>query len=529
MRVRDAAYDVLRRHDMRRVFGNPGSTEIPFLTDFPEDFDYVLGLHEGAIVGVASGYALATGRPAFVNLHTAAGLGNAVNAIVCARDNRIPLVVAVGQQDRRQLALQPFLTGRGLERLAGDYPVWSNQPAHPADVPSALARAFHEASFRRGPALVVVPVGDWDEELPGDGVHPAAAPAEASFPPAVAEQQLRRLEMLLDAAARPALVVGAGIDTPAGWRAVTDLAERLACPVWQDTFSSRAGFPQDHPLFAGHLSWRRRELRSAFEENDLVVAVGTPAFRLYLYEEGRLVQPGTAVAVVSDDADEAFRSPCDLAVVAPPELVCAALAARMPQRAAPMSSPFERPEPPAPAAPLRAEHVVAALAARLPRDAALFEEAPSTRPEILARIAIRVPTGFIAVANGALGFGLTGAIGMRMAAPERAVVALLGDGSATYTIQSLWTAAHYKVGVVVVIIGNGRYQVMDGLAEAHGAPGAWPTFDELDLSSVARGFGCNAERIETHEELERALDEALANPDGRDAPLLLDVRVAAAA
>jgi benzoylformate decarboxylase len=525
MRVRDAAYDVLRHYGLTRIFGNPGSSEIPFLTDFPVDFEYVLGLHEGAIVGVASGYALGTGRPAFVNLHTAAGLGNAVNAIVCARDNRIPLVIAVGQQDRRQLALQPFLTGRSLERLAGDYPVWSTQPAHPADVPSALARAVHEAAYRRGPALVVVPMGDWDEELPGDGPYPAA-PAEASFSPSVSEEQLRRLEMLLDAAARPALVVGAGIDTPAGWRAITDLAERLACPVWQDTFSSRAGFPQDHPLFAGHLSWRRSELRGAFAGHDLVLAVGTPAFRLYLYEDGRLVHPGTAVAVVSDDPDEAFRSPSDLAVVASPALVCAALAARAPQRSTAAPRPFERPSPPAPAAPLRAEHLVAALAARLPRDAALFEEAPSTRPEILARIPIRVSTGFVAVANGALGFGLAGAIGMRMATPDRPVVALLGDGSATYTIQALWTAAHYRVGVVVVIVGNGRYQVMDGLADAHGAPGAWPTFDELDLATIARGFGCDAERIETHEQLERALDDVLANQAGRDAPLLLDVRVA---
>ena len=525
MRVRDDAYDVLRRHRMTRIFGNPGSTEIPFLTDFPEDFDYVLGLHEGAIVGVASGYALGTGRPAFVNLHTAAGLGNAVNAIVCARDNRIPLVVAVGQQDRRQLALQPFLTGRGLERLAGDYPVWSAQPAHPADVPGALARAVHEASYRRGPALVVVPMGDWDEELPADAPSPAA-PAETSFPASVAEEQLRRLEALLETAERPALVVGAGIDTPAGWKAATELAERLACPVWQDAFSSRAGFPQDHPQFAGHLSWRRSGLRAALVDNDLVLAIGTPAFRLYLYEDGRLVQPGTAVAVVTDDPDEAFRSPCDLAVVASPELVCAALAGRIAQRepeAAPAT--FVRPDPPAPAPPLRAEHLVAALAARLPRETALFEEAPSTRPEILARIAVRVPTGFVAVANGALGFGLAGAIGMRMATPERPVVALLGDGSATYTIQSLWTAAHYRVGVVVVIVGNGRYQVMDGLADSHGAPGAWPAFDELDLTSIARGFGCDAERVETHERLERALDEALAGLERRNAPLLLDVRV----
>ncbi len=524
MNVRDATFDVLRHAGMTRVFGNPGSTEIPFLTDFPDDFEYVLGLHEGPIVGIASGYALGTGRPAFVNLHTAAGLGNAVNAIVCARDNRVPLVIAVGQQDRRQLALQPFLTGRALDRLAGDYPVWTTQPAHAHDVPAAIARAAYEAAYRRGPALVVVPMGDWDEELPAARPVPAA-PLRVSFEPAVAEDALRRLEALLARSETPSLVVGAGIDTVGGWTAVTQLAERLACPVWQDAFSSRAGFPQDHPLFAGHLSWRRDGVRASFGGHDLVIAVGTPGFRLYLYGEGPIVDPGTVVAVVSDDPEEAFRSPCDLAVLASPELVCAALADRIGQRERAEPVVWRRPDPPDPASPLRAEHVVAALGARLPVDAALFEEAPSTRPEILARIAIRAPGGFMAVANGALGFGLSGAIGMRMAQPGRPVVALLGDGSATYSVQGLWTAARYGVGVVIVVVGNGRYQVMDELAGLRGAPGAWPGFAELDLTSIARGLGCHAERVESHDRLEGALDEVLADAATRSEPVLLDVRV----
>jgi benzoylformate decarboxylase len=522
--VRDAAFDVLRAAGLTRVFGNPGSTEIPFLTDFPDDFEYVLGLHEGAIVGIASGYALGTGRPALVNLHTAAGLGNAVNAIVCARDNRVPLVIAVGQQDRRQLALQPFLTGRSLERLAGDYPVWTTQPAHPHDVPGALARAAHEAAYRRGPALVVVPMGDWDEELPADWPG-HAAPRAVAYEPAVAEDSLRRLQALVARAERPALVVGAGVDTPGGWSAVTRLAERLAAPVWQDAFSSRAGFPQDHALFAGHLPWQREGLRATFAGHDLVLTVGTPAFRLYMYGEGSLVEPGTVVAVVTDDPEEAFRSPCELAVVASPELVCAALADRLAQRDGAAPEPRTRPEAPDPAGPLSAAHVVEALAARLPAEAALFEEAPSTRGEILARVAIRTPTGFVAVANGALGFGLSGAIGMRMAQPRRPVVALLGDGSTMYAVQGLWTAARYGVGIVAVVVGNGRYQVMDELADARGAPGAWPGFEALDVASVARGLGCPSERIETHERLEAALDEALAEAVTRTEPLLLDVRV----
>ncbi len=525
--VRDETFAVMRRLGMTRVFGNPGSTEIPFLTDFPADLDFVLGLHEGAVVGMASGYALGTGKPAFVNLHTAAGLGNAVNAIVGARDNRIPLVIVVGQQDRRQLLLGPFLTGRSLERLAGDYPVWSTQPAHPSEVPGAIARAWHEAVVRRGPALVVVPMGDWEEEVGDDWPGPAAPgrllTASAADPAAVAE-----LAELIGAATSPALVVGAGVDTPQGWAGLVALAERLACPVWQDTFSSRAGFPQDHPLFAGHLPWRRSELRELFAGNDLVVAVGTPAFRLYLYDPGLLVEAGTRVAVVGDDPEDVLRSPCDLALLAPPAAVCAELAARLPQRTGSVE-PFLRPpapDPPAAGELLRPAHVLAALAERLPRDAIFVEEAPSTRPEMLRRIAIREPLGFVAVANGALGFGLAGSVGLRMALPNRPVLALIGDGSATYSAQAIWSAAHYGVGVVFVVMGNGSYAIMDQLAQLHGAPGAWPALDSLDLATVAAGLGCASERIATHDELIRALDDAVVGLRERKQPLLLDVRVA---
>ena len=524
--VRDETFALMRRLGMTRIFGNPGSTEIPFLTDFPEDLEFVLGLHEGAVVGMASGYALATGRPAFVNLHTAAGLGNAINAIVCARDNRVPLVIVVGQQDRRHLALGPFLTGRSLERLAGDYPVWTTQPAHPAEVPGAIARAWHEASVRRGPAMVVVPMGDWEEPL-GDEWAGPAAPARLLTSTAVDAGAVAELAELVAAASSPALVVGAGADTVEGWAAVVALAERLECPVWQDSFSSRHGFPQDHRLFAGHLPWRRSELRALFAANDLVLAIGTPAFRLYMYDPGLVVEATTRVAVVGDEPDDVLRSPCELALLAAPAIVCVQLAASLPQRSGAVAT-FRRPAAPAPpreGEPLAPAHVIAALAEGLPEDVILVEEAPSNRPEILARIATRAPLGFVAVANGALGFGLAGAVGLRMGLPGRPVLALLGDGSSTYSIQALWSAARYGVGVVFVVMGNGRYAVMDQLAELHGAPGAWPGFESLDLATVATGLGCPSRRIATHGELQAALAEVLPGLRTRSAPLLLDIRL----
>src|SRR6478672_2760478 len=158
--VRDATFDVLREYELTRIFANPGSTEIMLLADLPDDLEFVLGLHEGSVVGMATGYALGRGRPSLAILHTTAGLGNGVSALATARVNRAPVVVIVGQQDRRHLATEPFLAGR-LRGLAGEYPVWVGEPVRAQDVPGAIARAFHEAVTGSGPALVIVPMDDW--------------------------------------------------------------------------------------------------------------------------------------------------------------------------------------------------------------------------------------------------------------------------------------------------------------------------------------------------------------------------------
>src|ERR687891_1515405 len=205
--VRDLAFEVMREHGLTTVFANPGSTEVPFLGGLPGDMRFVLGLHEGSVVGMATGWAIARGEAAFVLVHTTAGLGNAVAALATARANRAPLVVLVGQQDRRHLAQEPFLAGR-LEGLAGDYPVWVHQPACAQDVPGALARARHEAESAGGPALVIVPMDDWLAPVP-EG-HEVAAPARAPRGCAPDRDAIDRLAALLEEAQAPALVVGAG-------------------------------------------------------------------------------------------------------------------------------------------------------------------------------------------------------------------------------------------------------------------------------------------------------------------------------
>jgi benzoylformate decarboxylase len=523
--VRDAAFEVMLRHGLTTIFGNPGSTEIAFLTDLPSEFRFVLGLHEGSVVGMASGYALARGEPAFVNLHTAAGLGNAINAIANARDCRAPLVIVVGQQDRRQMAFEPFLTGRALERLAGEYPVWRQLPSRPQDLPGAIARAWHEAKAARGPALVIAPMGDWIE--PADELA-AGSPARLLRPHSVAGSQVEELADLLTDAESPALVVGA--PDAEDWDPVVALAERLNCPVWQEPFTRWVGFPQDHRLFAGHLHWQRRLMHDVLSRYDVVLTVGTNAFRAYIFDEPvALVEPSTRVAVLTADPAEAHRSPCELAVVAPVGATCRALVEQLPERAVGNPpEPVRRPAPLAPppaGEPLRPGHVLDALATRLPEDVLLVEECPSTQPELYQRLPVRVPFGYLSTANGCLGFGLAGSIGARMGLPDRPVVAVLGDGSTMYAIQALWSAARYEVGVVLVVLANGRYAVMDSLARRAGGAAAWPAFESVDIGAIARGLGCPSVRVQTHSELLSTLDEVMPGLAGRKEPLLIEAVV----
>jgi benzoylformate decarboxylase len=524
--VRDATFDVLRRRGLTTLFANPGSTEVPFLAGLPDDLRFVLGLHEGSVVGLATGFAIARGEPALAILHTTAGLGNAVGAIATARVNRAPLVVLVGQQDRRHLVFEPFLTGR-LDGLAGDYPLSVEQPVRPQEVSGAVERAWHTASVGRGPALVIVPMDDWDAPAEEDREDAAAGRvlrAAAVEPAAVSE-----LAAFLAGARSPALVVGAGADDVDTWAALVLLAQRLVAPVFQESFGARAGFPQDHRLFAGFLPADRPRLRERLAPFDAILVVGAPVFRQSPYAAGRFTDdPRTRIALVSEDADEVRRSPVELALIAPPAAVCRELAALVPAREVAPPEPFRppaAPPPPEPGGPLLAGHVFAALAERLPRDAVVVEEVPVDRPELHDRLPAREPLGFLSAAMGGLGFALAGATGVRMALPERPVVAVVGDGSSVYGIQALWSAAHYGVGVLFVVLSNGGYAIMDRLAERRGAAPPWPSF-AVDVAALARAFGCAARRIETHDELVDALDELVPTLPARAEPVLLDVVVA---
>jgi len=513
--VREATFEVMRRQAMTTIFSNPGSTEVSFLADLPDDLRFVLALHEGSVVGIATGHAIASRQPAFVLLHTTAGLGNAVAAIATARVNRAPLVVVVGQQDRRHLALEPFLAG-DLAGLAGDYPLDVLQPARAQDVPSAIERAAHTARDGQGPVAVIVPMDDWD--APADADARAAATRVVRAPATSAD--VADLTETVESSERPVIVAGAGNDSEEGWAALTALAERLGAPVWQEPFGARAGFPQDHALYRGRLPADRAGVRTTLDGHDLVLVVGTALLRQYAFVDGPLLPEGTSAAVVTADVDEARRSPAALAVLGAPAVVIRSLTDQVRVREHSALEPLERPRLDSDDR-FRAATVFAAIDRLLGPDAVVVEETPSTRPILEDVIVTRRPLGFVSAAMGGLGFALPAAIGLRMAMPDRPVVAVAGDGSSLYSIQSLWTAVDQRVGVLFVVLANGRYAVMDRLAEGHGGKAPWPAFPEVSVSGLALSLGCPSVRVDDL----ASLEHEVSGFDPSAGPLLIEVVV----
>jgi benzoylformate decarboxylase len=501
--VREAAFAVMRDVGLTTIFSNPGSTEVPFLTDLPDDIDFVLALHEASVVGIATGHALATGRAVLALVHTTAGLGNAVAAIATARVNRAPVVVMVGQQDRRHLALEPFLAGR-LAGLAGDYPVEVIAPVWAGDVPSAIARAARRA-------------------------------------------EVDELGELLAGARAPAVVAGAGVDTEVGWDAVRRLARTLGARVYAEPFGARAGFDQTDEAYAGQLPADRTRLRQVLAGHDLLLVLGTAALRQYPWEAGPLVPGTTRIVVVTADEAEALRSPAMLSVVADPAAVAGAVADRLGDRSPdtgvgdageladvdaaasrqPAATTRHTPAEPSPTGALRPEDVFAVLAEHLPAETILIEESPSSRPALQAMVPARVPMGFLSAAMGGLGFAVPAAVGVKMARPDAPVLAVVGDGSSLYSIQALWTAAHRGVGALFLVLANGRYAVMDRLADRRGGKAPWPAFPEVSVSTLAAGFGVPAVRLETTEELATTLPDLCAGLAERTEPLVVEVAVEA--
>ena len=519
--VLDAVVQFLRDTGMTTVFGNPGSTELRMFRDWPDDFAYVLGLQESTAVAMAAGHALGTRRAAFVSLHSAGGVGHALGAVFNAHRDRVPLVILAGQQARSLLQLRPFLGADRPAEFPRPYVKFAHQPERAADVPAVLAEAHRVAMTPpRGPVFVSVPEDDWDQ--PAVPVQPRTVHAGFTAAP----QALTALAARLDACARPALVVGPGVDDENALSEARALAERTRSGVWISPLSGRSGFPESHPLFQGFLPPVASQLADRLRPYDVVVALGAPVFTYHFDDGGPLLHPGTELHHLDCDPAQAAWLPTGTSIVTTLKPALAQLTSLLRQSDREPPPPRPAPTPPQPGTGLTAELVLHHLRTRLPRDRVLVEEAPSHRDALHARVPVDSSGGFLTTGSGALGWGLPLAVG-RALADRRRLVCVLGDGSALYSVQALWTAAQHRAPVTYLVLDNGGYAAVRALGRRIGiTPVPGTDIEGVDFVALARSFGCPATYVDDPAVLPETLDRTLHAPD-EDGPHLLHLRVAA--
>jgi benzoylformate decarboxylase len=508
-----ATYDLLRSLKLMTFFGNPGSTEEPFLKNFPSDFQYILGLQEATAVAMADGYAQATRRPAFVNLHTSAGTGNAMCSIMTAFINKTPLIITAGQQTREMIVCDPFLTNRDETVLPRPWVKWAYQPTRAQDVPRAIMRAYAIAlQPPSGPVFVSIPLDDWD--------RPALGPAvvrTVSTRCAPDGDRLREFAMRISASKKLALIYGQEIDRSGGWDAGVALAEKLNAPVFHAPNTERPSFPETHRLFQGVVPIAMGPLSDRLKGFDLAVVIGATVFRYYPYIAGSVLPAGCELLQITNDPSDAGSALVGDSLLGDAKLTLQALLELVEDgssRTAPRPLNLPRDLPSPPNSPLTASEVYAALSELRPEGAIVVQESPSNVSDVATWWPTIKPASYYTFGSGALGWAAPAAVGIALAQKQsgtgRPVVAIIGDGSLQYSIQSLASAAQHKLKVIYIIPCNGEYAVLKEFAELEETPNV-PALDlpELDIVSTAKGFGCAAVGARTKKEIQEAFSKAL--------------------
>ena len=514
--VREATYEVLRDLGMTKIFGNPGSSELPFLANMPGDFEYILGLHERAAAGMGLGYALGRGDAAFVNLHSIASAGNGLSALIDAYYLHAPLVVTTGQQDRRQIMAEPFLVSRAVE-VVRPYVKWAYEPLRPEDVPAAIARGYHLAMQPpRGPVFISIPMDDWNKpcaRVTARRVSQSVSPDSAAL-----DEVIRAI----DASKKLALVAGPQIEEDGAWSDVLVLAERLNADVYDAPIASRWTFPRSHRLFRGALFPAQKPLGDQLSAYDTVVVLGAPVFLYYAYVPGNPIAPGTRLFQITNSPLDAAAALAGTSIVGNIAVAVKYLGQRV--------KPMERgvaPCPPAPEPkpdyPMTTAYLFNVLNRLLPRDAIVSEECPSSKGDLDRYIKLDNPGSFYSVRSGILGFGLPAALGLQLAHPKRRVVCPVGDGSLQYSVQALWSAVQCKAPVVFVVVQNNNYSALKGFRDFTQVGKNVPGIDipGINAALIAQGYGMKAREVGRPEDLEPALRCAFDSQE----PHLISVNV----
>jgi benzoylformate decarboxylase len=543
---KEALLALLRQEGVRYMFGNPGTTELPLMDALAVEtgLGYVLGLQEAAVIAMADGYAQASGQLAAVNVHVAPGLGNALGMLYDAQKAGAPLLVTAGQHDQTFNFTEPILWA-DLSPIARPFVKWSAEVRQLADLPRAVHRAAKTAlAPPTGPVFLSLPA----DVLKAEGELDLGAPTRVAAGFRGDRAAIEAAADLLAAAERPVIMAGDAVARGGAHAELVRVAELLGAPVYAEAIPNTASFPASHPLFRGTLVRQATAIRQALTEADVLFSAGADLLTMSLPSDVDPVPEGLAIVHLDTDPWELGKNyPERVAILGEPrvtlpelaEAIEARLTAERRRRAterfdatraavarqrAELTARAKAEAPRTPITPLALMHAVAEA---LPPDAVVVDETISSGAGLRTFLRSDDPKSFFGLRGGGIGWGLPAAIGVKLALPERPVVALVGDGSAMYTIQALWTAAHQRVGVVFVVLNNGAYRILKmrvhalkGLAAQHDRyVGMDLTDPRVDFPALAGSLGVPAERLEKTSEVGPALTRALA----RGGPVLLDV------
>jgi benzoylformate decarboxylase len=548
MRGKQVFMESLLSHGVEYIFGNPGTTESPILDsllDYPQ-LRYVVALHEGVALGAASYYAHASGKTGVVNVHVAPGLGNALGMLYNALKARSPLVVTAGQQDTR-LRLRGPVLGHDLVAMAAPLTKWSVQAERADELALLMHRAFKIAADPpSGPVFVGLPIDVLEQETDVEPFTPATLYRAPDPDPAGVQAAVK----ILLSSQRPAIIVGD--DAAIAAAEVVTLAEVLGAAVWCEGLRLHTALPSAHPNFRLALPFDAAAIRTALDGIDAVLLVGGAFFEEVWHAPGSPLPPGTTVIHIEQAAERLAQNfPVDVGLVGGPRAALSALRAAIERAATPglreaaarrnealralkaqdVQAQRARAAKRWDRAPLSVPRLMAEIETALPATAIVVDESITASIDLMRAIQFERTGDYFGARGGGIGQGLPGALGVKLARPDRPVVAISGDGSAMYSIQALWTAAHHDLAIVFLILNNREYRIlkhnMDAYRQRFGAKPdrGYPHMDlnrpDLGFVEIARGMGVEAQRVTKPAELCPALDKAL----GAGRPYLLEVAI----
>ena len=535
------------------IFGNPGTSETPFLDglqDYPQ-LRYIQALQEGTAVGMADGYARATGKPAFANIHIAGGLANGISGLYNAFRGGTPLVLTAGNSDTRMLISEPVLSG-DLVEMTKQYTKWSTEIRHASDIPVAIRRAFKEAKTPpSGPVFVSFPWDTMDEEIEFE----ATPSAEGYFRIRPDTAAVARATEILASAQNPVIVVGDRVAQSGAVDAVVQVAEQTGARVLATSYSE-VNFPTGHPQWGGMLNLNSPATARQFENADVVLAVGTDVFASFLYVDVPFLKPDTRLIHLDSAYWEIEKNyPTEVGILADPGAGMADLAASLDSemngsqreaaatRAATLADARrrgderyqERIKPTWDNLPMPVERMMHELAAAVPPNTIVADEAVTSRPAVNRAFEFTKPGDIYGIRGGALGWAMPGALGVKLAHPDRPVLAVVGDGASMYTVQALWTASRYNIPVVYAICNNQAYRILKVNMEVYlrdmledrerdSEYVGMEFANRLDLAMMAQAMGVHGERVDDPNEIGAAVKRAFDS--GR--PALLDITISGA-